>query len=114
MKRTVAFGLLAVLLGSASGCGGQDALIREALLNLNAYADTIERKEPPERQQAALERFRSTEEKINKLPADKKELLLKRYEPELNRVKERIDAALKNQILEGGALTPNPLDSFLK
>jgi hypothetical protein len=114
MRRIVAFGLVGVVLGSATGCGGPDALMREALVNLNAYADAIERKEPPDRQLASLDRFRATEEKLDKLPADKKEQLLKRYEGELKRAKERLDAALKSQVLEGGTVPPNPLDHFLK
>jgi hypothetical protein len=69
MRRIVAFGLVGVVLGSATGCGGPDALMREALVNLNAYADAIERKEPPDRQLASLDRFRATEEKLDKLPA---------------------------------------------
>jgi hypothetical protein len=114
MMRCAKFGLLCAILIAAAGCGGSDLLMREALTHLNAYAEMIEKKETPERQAAALARIRSSEEKINKLPPEKKEQLLKQYEQELNRARERIEAALKNQILEGGTPPPNPLDHFLK
>jgi hypothetical protein len=114
MRRIVAFGLLGVLAVSAPGCGGPDALLHEALANLNAYAESVEKKDPLDRQLATLERFRATEEKLNKLPPDKKEQLLKRYEAELKRARDRLDAALKSQVLEGGTSPPNPLDNFLK
>ena len=116
MKRIVAFGLLGVVLVCAPGCGGPDALMKEFIANLNLLADTIEKKEPADRQEAARERVRATAEKIDKLKlsAEDKEKLLKKYEPELKKAKERIDTALKNQLLEGGVIQPNPLDGFLK
>jgi hypothetical protein len=114
MKRIVAFGLVSVLLAPTTGCNSQDALMKEALANLNAYAETIEKKEPLDRQLAALERFRATAEKIDKLPPADKDKLRTQYEQQLKRVRERIDSAMKNQILEGGTLPPNPLDNFLK
>jgi hypothetical protein len=113
MKRTLALSLVGLFLVSAPGCGGRDALMKEALAHLNAYAETLEKKEPPERQLATLDRFRSTAEKLEKYPEAEKEDLRKRYEAELKRVRERIDAAFKNQILEGGTPPPNPVDTFL-
>lgn len=116
MKRLVAFGLMSIVLVCAPGCGGPDTLMKEFLANLNLFAETLEKKEPPERQQAALERVRTTVEKIDKLKlsAEDKEKLLKRYESDLKKAKERIDTAIKNQLLEGGAIPQNPLDGFLK
>ena len=114
MKRIVAFGLVGALLVSTTGCSGPDSLMREALAHLNAFAESIEKKEPLDRQLATLERVRVSEEKINKLSSNQKEPLLKRYEPDLKRVKDRIDAALKAQVLEGRTPSPNPMDTFLK
>ena len=67
MKRIVAFGLVGVLLVSASGCGGPDSLMKELIANLNAFAETLEKKESKERQQAAADRVRGTVEKLDKL-----------------------------------------------
>lgn len=116
MKRFVALGLVGVVMLSATGCGGPDGQMKELLANLNLYAETIENKESPERQDAARARVRTSAEKIKKLNLSKEdqEKLLKRYESELRRVKDRLDAALKNQALEGGSAPPNPLDGFFE
>jgi hypothetical protein len=113
MKRIVALGLVGVVLVAAAGCGGRDMLMKEALANIHAYAETIEKKESQERQRAALNRFTTTAEKIDKLPAAEKDELRTQYESQLKQARERLDAALKNQILEGGTPPPNPLDNFL-
>jgi len=116
MKRILALGLVGAVLVCASGCGGPDALMKEFIANLNLFADTIEKKEPADRQQAAIERVRTSAEKLDKLKLsqEEKEKLLKKYEPELKKVKERIDTALKNQLLEGGANQTNPLEGLFK
>jgi hypothetical protein len=113
MKRAVAFGLVALVLVTAPGCGGKDALMKEALAHLNAYAETIEKKESLDRQLGTLDRFRSVAEKLDKYPEPEKEELRKRYESDLKRVRDRIDAAFKNQVLEGGSPQANPVDSLL-
>ena len=116
MKRLVALGLVGVVLVCVPGCGGSDALMKEFIANLNLYAETLEKKEPFDRQQAALDRVRTTVEKIDKLKLSQEEQdkLLKKYEPELKKAKERIDTALKAQILEGGVVQPNPADALRK
>ena len=112
MKRVIAFGVVAILLVSAPGCGGPDSVMREFIVNLNAYAETVEKKESAEKQLAAIERVKTTLEKIDKLKLsnEERERLAKKYEPEVNKVKERIETAMKNQALEGGAGPngPNP------
>jgi hypothetical protein len=114
MMRFVAVCLVGALLLPASGCGGPDTGMREALAHLSAYTEAIEKKESPERQAATRQRFEAAAEKINKLPADRKDQLLKRYQADIARARERLDAALKNRVLEGDPLPPNPLDTFLK
>jgi hypothetical protein len=113
MKRLVASGLCVVLV-SVAGCGGPDLVVKELIANANVYAETIEKKDPRERQEAAFERVRSSLDKFDKLSKDEQERAVKRNEQDLRRVKDRIDAALKNQALEGGAVAPNPLDGFIK
>ena len=114
MKRLVASGLVGVILASVAGCGGPDLAVKELIANANVYAETIEKKDPRERQDAAFERVRSSLDKFDKLSKDEQERAVKRNESDLRRVKDRIDAALKNQALEGGAVAPNPLDGFIK
>jgi hypothetical protein len=114
MKRLVALGLVGAVLVSLTGCGGPDSLMKELVSHLNVYAETIEKKDSPERQQAAFDRVRTTLEKIDKLKlsTDEQQKLLKRYESDLRRVKDRIDSALKNQAAEGGPVPPNVLEGF--
>jgi hypothetical protein len=104
MKRIVALSLVAVVLVSASGCSGPDALVKELILNLNQVADLIEKKEPKERIRLALERANNTAEKINKLKLNKEEQdsLFKRHDEELKAVTERLKAAQAKRKLEVG------------
>jgi hypothetical protein len=104
MKRIVALGLVAVVLLSASGCGGPDALMRELITNLNQVAELIERKEPKERIQLALDRANNTAEKINKLKMNREDqdALFKKYDDELKKVAERLKAAQTKRKLEVG------------
>src|SRR5258708_5181311 len=103
MKRIVAFGLIGAFVLSATGCSSQDALMKELLANLNACAEVIEKKEPKEKLQAALERTNTTADKINKLKLSKEdqEALFKKYEPELKKVTERLQEAQKTRKAEG-------------
>jgi hypothetical protein len=116
MKRFVALSLVGVVLVFAGGCSGPDGLMKELIAHLNVYAETIEKKDTPERQQAAFDRVRTTAEKIEKLKLSKEdqEKLLKKHESDLKKVKDRIDAALKAQALEGGPTPPNVLEGFFK
>ncbi|MBN9118042.1 MAG: hypothetical protein J0I06_02555 [Planctomycetes bacterium] len=116
MKRLVALGLMGVVLASVAGCGGPDGLMKELIANLNLYAETIEKKDSPERQEAARDRVLASVEKIKKLHLSDEDLnkLLKRHESDLERVKSRLDAALKSQALEGGQTPPNILEGVLK
>jgi hypothetical protein len=104
MKRIVALCLVAIVLLSASGCGGPDTLVRELIVNLNQVAELIEKKEPKERIQLALDRANNTAEKINKLKLSKEDqdALLKRHEDELKKVAERLKAAQTKRKLEVG------------
>ncbi|MBM3979625.1 MAG: hypothetical protein FJ304_04960 [Planctomycetes bacterium] len=116
MKRIVAGAVVCAVLLCATGCGGPDSLIRELIVNLNAYAETVEKKEPPDKQLAARDRARATAEKIDKLKLSKEdqEKLLKKHEAALRKVFDRIQAAHKNQAMEGGAVPPDVLDGFFK
>ena len=116
MKRFVALGLVGVVLVSVAGCGGPDGLMKELIANLNLYAETIEKKDSPERQEAAANRVRATLDKIEKLnlSKDDREKLVKKHDSDLQKVTNRIDAALKNQALEGGPQPPNVLEGFFK
>jgi hypothetical protein len=114
MKRLVALSLAGVVLVCAPGCGGPDALMKEFLANLNLYAETLEKKESPERQRAAEERVYATVEKINKLGPAEQERLVAKYDEDLKKVTARIQKAQKEQLLEGGAVPPNPADALHK
>lgn len=105
MKRFAAFGAVGALLLCVTGCGGPDALMREFIANLNVYADTLEKREPKEKQQAALDRIKATIEKIDKLKLgqDDRDKLLARYDAEFKQAKERIEAAQKSITMEGGS-----------
>ena len=119
MKRTVAFGLVAALLVSVTGCGGPDSLMKELIVNLNVCAEVIEKKESKEKLQAAIERANATAEKINKLKLSKEQqdALLAKHESDLKKVKDRLEAAQKARKLEGGPdddLPPIVVDGFIK
>jgi hypothetical protein len=114
VKRIVAGALLCTALLCAAGCGGPDALVRELIVNLNAYAETVEKKEPAEKQLAAHDRARATAAKIDKLSKEDREKLLKKHEAALRKVFERVQAAHKNQAMAGGAVPPDVLDGFFK
>jgi hypothetical protein len=114
MKRLVASGLVGLVLASVAGCGGPDLVVKELIANANLYAETLEKHDSRDRQDAAFERVRSSLDKFDKLSRDEQEKAVKRNEQDLRRTKERIDAALKNQALEGGAVAANPLDGFFK
>ncbi|MBY0459564.1 MAG: hypothetical protein K2V38_19765 [Gemmataceae bacterium] len=104
MKRLLALGLACVLVLSASGCGGPDSLMREFIINLNAYADTLEKRESRERQAAALDRIRLTAEKLDKakLSKDDQDKLFAKYESQLKDARTRVETAQKAYLLEGG------------
>lgn len=104
MKRSAAFGAVGALLLCVTGCGGPDALMREFIANLNVYAETLEKRESREKQQAALDRIKATVEKIDRLKLSKEDQdkLLARYDAEFKRAKERVEAAQKAVAMEGG------------
>ncbi len=114
MKRIVACGVLGVVLVCAPGCSGPDSLMRELIVHLNAYAETVEKKEPLDKQLAAFERARTTYGKIEKLSTEDRDKLLKKFDSDWKKVRDRIDTALKNQSMEGGAASPNVMDGFFK
>jgi hypothetical protein len=118
MKRIVVFGFVGVLLLSATGCGSPDALMKELIANLNLLADVIEKKEPRDKLQGAIERVNATADKINKLKLsdEQKAELFKKHEAELNKVKSRLEEAQKKRALEGGAddIPPIVVDNYLK
>ena len=103
MKRIVAFGLVGVLLLSATGCGSPDALMKELIVNLNLCAEVVEKKESKEKLQGAIERVNATADKLNKLKLSEgqREELFKRHEDELKKVAARLEEAQKNRKLEG-------------
>jgi hypothetical protein len=103
MKRIVAFGLVCVLLLTATGCGSPDALMKELIANLNVLADVIEKKESKDKVQAAIERVNATADKINRLQLREEQRadLFKRHEDELKKVATRLEEAQKKRILEG-------------
>lgn len=115
MKRFAALGTLGALLFCATGCGGPDALMKEFITYLDAYAQTLEKREPKEKQIAAQERVRTTIEKMDKLKlsSEEKEKLLARYEGEFKKAKERVEAAHKALAMEGGgADVPDLFSNF--
>ncbi len=116
MKRIVVLGLLGVFLISATGCGGPDALVKEFIVHLNAYAETIEKKESKEKQQAAADRANATLEKINKLKLsdEEKAKLIQKHESDLKAATERVNKARKAQLQEGGTgvIPPAGLGDF--
>ncbi|MDY3559383.1 hypothetical protein R5W23_000375 [Gemmata sp. JC673] len=115
MKRYAAYGAVGALLLCVTGCGGPDALMREFVANLNVYAETLEKREPKEKQQAALDRIKATTEKLDRLKLSKEDQdkLFTRYDAELKRVKERVEAAQKAVAMEGAdADTPDLFSTF--
>ncbi len=114
MKRLVALGVVGVALLTATGCGGPDALMREFIANLNAYAETLEKKESREKQAAALERIKATAEKMDKLKLSKEEQdkLFAKHESDFKKAKERVEAAQKANLLEGGGDAPDVFSGF--
>ena len=85
MKRYVAFGLVAVLLVSAPGCGGPDSAMKAVISDMNALADAIEKKQPEDKIKAAADRLKASSEKLEKMKLSdaEKEKLVKKYEKEL-------------------------------
>lgn len=109
MKRLVALGVVGVVLLSATGCGGPDAVMREFIANLNAYADTLEKKESREKRQAAQERIKTTAEKLDKLKLSQEERdrLFDKHKADLTKAMERVEAAQKASLLDGGSDLPD-------
>jgi len=114
MKRIMALGLVGLLLTSVTGCGGPDSLMKEFIANLNAFAETLEKKESKEKQQAALDRVKATSEKLNNLKMNDadKEKLMKKHEAELNAALKRVGDAWMAQLTEGGGLGGGAPDLF--
>jgi predicted PP-loop superfamily ATPase len=104
MKRVLAFAVVACFSFTATGCGGPDALMKEFLVHLNSYAEMLEKNESREKQLATLERVKATMERIDKLKltTEQKDALLKKYEAEFAKVKDRIQAAEKAAAMSGG------------
>lgn len=107
MSRAVALGVVCVVLAGVSGCGGPDVAARELLLAVNAYAETIEKKDSPERQRDAFDRGRTALSKFQKMSTDEQERMTKKYESDFKRARDRFEAAKRAQVLEGGG---EPLD----
>lgn len=114
MKRFGALGLVGVVLLSVTGCGGPDLTVKELIANANLFAETIEKKDAAERQDAARERVRTSRDKFEKLSKDEQDRALSRNDSDLRKVNDRIEAALKNLALEGGSVPSNPLEGLLK
>lgn len=115
MKRIAATGAVGVLLLCVAGCGGPDALMKEFIANLHGYAETLEKREPKDKQLAALDRIKATSEKLDKLKLSQedRDKLLARYEGEFNKAKERVEAAQKAIEMEGGSTdTTNLFGNF--
>lgn len=114
MKRLVALGVVGVLLLTAPGCGGPDALMREFVVNLNAYAETLEKNESRDKQAAALERIKATAEKMDKLKLsqEEKDKLFAKYEADFKQAKERVEAAQRARLLAGDTDTPDVFGGF--
>ncbi len=118
MKRFVALGAVGFLLLTVTGCGGPDALMREFIVHLNGYAETLEKKESRDKQAGALERVKSTIEKIDKLKLnqEEREKLIAKYDGEFKKAKERVETAQKTYLMDGGAATdfPDLFSGFVK
>ncbi|MBP3958745.1 hypothetical protein J8F10_26160 [Gemmata sp. G18] len=118
MKRRVVLGAIGLLLFTATGCGGPDALVKEFIVHLNGYAETLEKKESRDKQAAALERVKSTLEKIDKLKLSQEERdkLIAKNDGELKKAKERVESAQKTYLMDGGAATdfPDLFGGFVK
>jgi hypothetical protein len=117
MKRIVGLCLVAVVLASAAGCGGPDALVKELVFNLNSVADLIDRKESKDKILRAVDRANTTAEKINKLRLSKEEqdALFQKHDAELKAAAERLKAAQTKWKLEvGDDLPPIVLDDYIK
>lgn len=113
MRRVLAFGLVGFVLASASGCGGADSLMKELISGLNDMAASIEKKEPPEKQQAIADRIKKTSEKLDKLKLsdDEKKKLVEKYKPQLEEAFGRLMKA-SMAAAAGGAGGPNLGDLF--
>jgi hypothetical protein len=114
MKRFVALGFVGAVLLSITGCGGPDVVMKELITHLNVYAETIEKKDPPERQRAAFDRGRTTLDKFLKLSREEQDRMVKKYDSELRKARDRFDAARKAQVLEGGTEPPDVLEGVFK
>lgn len=113
MRRVLGFGLVAVVLASASGCGGPDGLMKELIAGLNDMAASIEKKEPAEKQKAAAERVKATSEKLDKLKLsdEEKKKLVEKYKPQLEEAMKRLMTAAFANAGAGGD-GPNLGDLF--
>jgi hypothetical protein len=118
MKRVLAVGFVGLVLASAGGCGNNpDGLMKKQIANMNALADSWEKGEPADRQQAILERIKATNERMEKLKLteDQKKELGKKYDAELGQVMQRLFQAMMKQAgTNPGAMAGLDLKSMFK
>ncbi len=116
MKRFVALGIVGVLMFATTGCGGPDSLFKEYIANVNALADSIEKKESKEKIQAVADRMKATQDKIDKLKLSdsEKESLKKKYEKDLEAAMKRLLSAILKVGMEGGGDNLPKLDNLMK
>jgi phosphosulfolactate phosphohydrolase-like enzyme len=116
MKRFAVLGVVGVVVLAATGCGGPDSLMKEYIANLNGLSDAIEKKESKDRVQAAADRVKATQDKIDKLKLSEGERdgLKKKYQQDLEAAVKRVLAASLKAAMEGGTEGLPRLDMLKK
>lgn len=97
MKRFVAFGFVAVVLASATGCSsGAEGALKEMIADMNALSDAVEKKESPDKIKAAAQKMKASAEKLEKIKVTKSEddRLKTKYEKDVNSAVERMMKAM--------------------
>ena len=98
MRRVLALGLIGVVLATASGCGGQDGVMRDTVAGMNRLSESIEKGEPEARQKELSQKVKDGFEKFEKLrlSEEQKKALFEKYTDEIEKAATRLDKALKS------------------
>src|SRR5262245_17155646 len=95
VRRT--FGLLAAAaLFAAAGCGGgPDGVLKEMIVDMNAFAEAIEKKEPTDKVDALRKKYEATAQKWSdlKLSEDEATRVMDRHKEEYAKALMRLGAA---------------------
>lgn len=121
MTRRIALSLMGAFALSAMGCGkSSDSLMRDMIADVNNLAESIEKKEPKEKQEKIAERLKGLGEQMKqvKMSDDEKKKLQEKYKDDMGKAFSRLMQAQMKVAMEGmggkgGPMAP-PMPNFFE